>query len=766
MKNRSTFVLLLIFFAGLLGFWWVDRSGIPTASEIRRMTGRILPTLEGVALRDIRRLTIEGGAEPLEFRRDDRDRWRMVSPIDVPAASAKIDALLSYLKVLRRLGDAGKLQGNPSDYGLDRPARTLTLYPGEGRDPLAAIELGRVSQDRRYVRSKGEGGAEVVELSMLDMADQPRDSWRERSLFQIAAYDAAGITLEGPTGRLQARREGGRWRLVEPIRAPADLNKLDGLLADLAGLQVLGEPGGFVTENAADFALYGLDPPYLIITVDSVSHPDRPQVVRIGSEPPGKPGRALRARGDDCEIVIVPGRALAEAAADPYKYRTSLVTDLDPAKVDRLRVESGGVRHLLQKTGGDWKIAEPSPGPADPRVVADLIARVAELQAMQFVDPTQVRDPGTDGPGTSIRIWEEGSESPILGLTLGRQDAAAKAIYAKIDGDSRLAALPEAFGDVIPRGPMAFRERAVINLGPGRIDRIERVQDGLRVAIEAPAAPASPADYVRWRMTVPVEAPVDPENTARLGVLLGGMRAENLIESGPADLAPYGLDRPGLAVAWSARPAARNANAANPGASTGRLLVGKPSNRAKTSRYAMIEGQPLVFTLESRALAILEAELRNRRIMSFPPDRARRLELDRSGEVLAWTRSASAPGLSAPWAAESNQAGTLGVVSTQLDALVENLGRLVTPRFLQYEGPFPAYSSLNESPLTVRVKVESELEPRVLRLGSYGPEPGTLHATTSAGDSGPVFLVPAAPFQPWMPPPNLPENPFEPEGRP
>lgn len=761
MKNRSTAILLVLFFAGLLGFWWIDRSGIPTASDARKMTGRVLPSLEGVPIRDIQRLVIEGGPEPLEFQREDAGHWRMIRPINVPAASAKVDALLSYLKVLKRLGDAGKLQGNPADYGLDKPARTVSIYTDPGKGPLAAIELGKVAQDRRYVRALGDRGAEVVELSLLDTADQPRDAWRERALFQIAAYDVAGVKVEGTAGKFEARRDGGRWRIVEPIHAPADLNKLDGLLADLAGLQVLAEPGGFVTDDATDFGPYGLDPAALTITVESVNNPGKPQVARIGSAPPGKPGRAFVRRGDDHEIVIVPSRPLADVATDPYPYRSPMISDLDPAKVNRIRLRSEGINHTLERSSGIWRIVDPSPGPADQRVATDLIGKLAELQAMQFVDPSTVRDPGVDSPTATIQLWEEGSAAPILGLSLGRTEAAAKATYARVDGDSRLAALPEAFQEAIPKGLMAFRDRAVIGLGPGRIDRIERIQDGRRVVIEATSAPV---DYVRWRMTAPVESPVDPENTARLCVLMGGMRAEALIETEPTDLVPYGLDRPSLTLAWSARPAFLNAPAGtSEGPSTGRLLVGKPSNAARTSRYAMIEGRPLVFTLESRALAILEAELRNRRILSFPPDRVRRLELDRAGEVLAWVRPAAEPGLTAPWQAETSTPNTPTVPESAINALVESLGRLVTPRFIQYDGPFPSEAGLKDPLLVIRVKVDVESEPRLLRLGAFGPEPGTLLGTTAQGDSGPVFLVPAAPFQGWMPLPNLPENPFEPD---
>ena len=45
MSSRTTYVLLFLFFAGLLGLWWADSARVPTSEQRRRMSGRVLPEL-------------------------------------------------------------------------------------------------------------------------------------------------------------------------------------------------------------------------------------------------------------------------------------------------------------------------------------------------------------------------------------------------------------------------------------------------------------------------------------------------------------------------------------------------------------------------------------------------------------------------------------------------------------------------------------------------------------------------------------------------
>jgi hypothetical protein len=760
MNNRATTVLLILFFGGLLAYWWADRARVPTLAETQRLSGRVLPQLIDADARSIARVEIDGEGGPLKFRRRDDGRWQMVAPKDVPAASSQIEALVTGLKALRRIGDATTLTGLPEKYGLDKPKRTIRLYEKGLDKPKAVLEVGNIVQDRRYVRAEGQQGAEVVDATPLAPVEAGNEGWRERMMFQVAPFDIEALNVQGPNVSLKLRRAGGRWKIIEPIQGPADPMKVDGLVADLVNLQVVRDARGFVADDVSEFSPYGLDPAKLTIEIVPTAAKGPPQVVRIGEEPEGNPGRVFARRGEQREVVLVSSRAVMGLASDPMALRSSKVADIDGTRVTKVRLVLEGTTHELEKRGDTWEIVRPSPGPADSRVVQSLIVAAADLQSMEFLDPARVTDPELDKHWATLEIWEQAGDSgetKSLSLELGRIDQASKAVFARVAGDPRIAALPEALASALPRGELAFRERSITTLGQGRIDKVERIMGGKRVVIEANGPPA---DFMRWRMTGPVDAPADPENTARLVVLLGGMRAEDLVEAEAADLGKYGLDSPDLSVSWSSRPAPPRPGQATGGPASGKLLIGDKTKAKTTSRYAKLDGSRLVFTLEARALASLEAELHNRRVLSFPPERVGRIDLEGPESSSSWTHPPSPPGVPAKWVPVDATAKVAPGAADQIGALVGMLGRLLSVRYEQYDGPILSSAGLDPPRLTVRLHLEGESAPRVLRIGAAGSEPGTRLATKAVGANGPVFLMAEVPFLPWLGSTALPEEPF------
>ena len=272
---------------------------------------------------------------------------------------------------------------------------------------------------------------------------------------------------------------------------------------------------------------------------------------------------------------------------DPLAFRSSKASAVDPERASRLILEVGGIVHDLSRSGpaAPWMILKPVPGRADAKTVAALLARLANLEATQVLDPGKAGDVGLEQPGARLRAWEESSASeghpmtdPTLDLILGRLDRATKTYFAKESADPAVLAFPDALAEFLPRGPLDLLDRTVLAVGVQRINAIAREEGGRRVAIRA-TGPSG--DFTRWEMSSPVRAPADPENVARLAVLIGGLRADRLIgEADDEDARSYGLTDPALRLAWSA---------AGPGQSSGALILGGPvlTAAARVTRGSM-----------------------------------------------------------------------------------------------------------------------------------------------------------------------------------
>ncbi len=775
MKNRVTILLFLLFFGGLAGLWWAEWARVPTAEERQARAGRVLPDLMEVPLKEIRRVEIAGPDRRIVLEHE-KDRWRVVDPIQSAADRTRIEALLQALKALPRPIDAEPLSGRPKEYGLEPPQWTVRVLGEEQARPLAELEVGATVRDRRYVRAKGTRSIEVVDAKPLASVDGDVNTWRDRDLFRMPGFDAQAVTVLGPGKELSLRRDGDRWRILSPIRAPAESSKVEGLLGDLTALRAVEGPDGFVADGVKDFAPYGLDKPALTIVLAGETSSGVPEDrVLIGKPVPNEPGHFYARRSDENDVVNVDAKAIVDLGDDPHAFRSRRVADLDLARVDFLTIRAGEVEHALARTEKGWQVLRPVEGKADSTLVRELLTELNKVETSDLFAAKDVPNAGLDPPEAVLEVWQGGlagskgqgagatrpKGEPALRLSLGRRNRVGRVLYATEAGDPAILALPVDAFKVPFNDRLALLDHTIMTEDANRIKQVTLTRRGQTLALAA--SPENPGDYAAWRLVAPVEAPVQREAVAMLVVLLSRLRAERLVEQGTPDPSVFGFDAPEVVVRWTGRPAADLPEAEHT------LEIGKEVPGAAGARFARVVGQPLVFTLNAKALEILDAEFHSHRALEFPADEVARLILRWPDRTLTLSRSKKPFDQGIDWKAEDGS-DISGYDPTQFDVLVGGLSILETTRFTQYQGPFPPESGLNRPVLTVEVDLKGGLGTRRLKLGALQNE-GLRYATTEAGTSGVVFLLPETGREPWSPfeksePAGLPANPFaqEPAG--
>ena len=785
MISRTTLALLVLFFAGLIGLWWANRAGVPTALERERMAGVVLPGLLDVEPSTIRRVEIEGRGEggPIVLERAEGDGgpWRLTAPIRAAADQGQVEALVRQLIGLRPLAGTDAIDDPPGRFGLEEPDRTARLFGPGSAGPLAGLDLGKTIDDRRYVRRADGGPIRVVDARRLAALDLPAVDWRQKALFEVPSFEVEGLAFRRPDQTLEARRAGGHWQVVEPFRAPADDAKVDGLAAGLAALRVAGGASSYVADGVRDWSPFGLDQPALTISLD----PDGdapPQVVEIGKEAPDVPGRTYARRADQDNVVLVDSKAVRDLDVAPRALRSRQVARLDPSRADRIAIRAGEVDHVLVLGADGWEVVAPSPGPADLKSVRDLLARVEEAQASEVLDPAGVDDAGLDPPMFSVAIWEgrgqalapgpaapaPADEEPLV-LEMGKALTLAKSVYVRLAGDSSILVVPDALLRVMPTGPLAFRNLNVLALGQDAIATIRIESEGRSITLQSSAA-RSPDS---WRMIAPFPGPVDPLVASRISVLLGNLRADRLVgDASPGDLGRYGLDAPPLKATFVERPS--SGKAVPP---THTLLVGDAIGPKDESRYAKLADEPMVFTIPVLAYSLLLAEPGDRRLAgTLRTDEIERIEA-------RWPRSG--PGRSLSAARRPNPGGTepgweidpdsrsAGIGPARVEALARLVAGLHAVRFASHGGPFPAEAGLADPKAEIIIRRAGQADPIRLRLGDRTAD-GLRFATLAPAQDGPVALLNDADWQSWAAPsgrdadpgpgsaPALPENPFTP----
>jgi hypothetical protein len=740
MSNRTLAILVAVFFAGLMALWLAPGSGppgggAPGPDAVPVLSSRVLASDS---------VEIEGDpAGPIALYRDPIGRWHCRGAGE--ASAGRVEAFLRSLSRLQAVPETGVLDGPPARYGLAPPRRVVRLSREGGR--LAELHIGTGDAATAYVRAGDGGPIRVVAAPAVGPALGPASSWREPRLLPVQQALVRSLTIHRAGGTLQVDRDAdGRWTLSRPVRAPGDPEAIGRLVAGLAALPA-GEPVAVAAPARPE------DEPWLRVEVEV--RDGLPRRFAVGAEIPGRAGLYAARREDDpgpFALPLAPLEALLPKSAQDLRSRRALV--FQPDRVRALAVVEGGREHLVVREPDDsWRLERPDRAPADAKVVNDLIQSLSELEAAAVLAPGAIPETGVDAPQATINLWlgeagtgevPESDEPGTLSLEVGRRDAGRKQAYVRTGGDTSILAVVDSFPASLPRGDLAFRDRNVQAIAPGRIARIAVEQGGQTDEV---IAGERPGDYASWRMEKPLAARVDPKAVAALDLLLSRLRAASLVDTGPgaADPARFGLDRPVVRVTWTLRPVASEP------AGGGTLRVGDAVGKADERRFAAIDGRPGVFTIDPKALAILTAELHERTVLTYPPEAVERLTLRWPGRPAWEVERKPRPFEGVDWVTRAGT-GPSGLPVADLSPLAARLALLTTERFAQYDGPHRPEFGLDPPALSVEVTLSGNLGTRLLRIGARGPA-GTRFAAAGTGDSGPVFYVPEEPWAPWLNPP-------------
>ena len=278
-------------------------------------------------------------------------------------------------------------------------------------------------------------------------------------------------------------------------------------------------PEGYVANDVKDFAPFGLDTPRITVELTMSRKEKPPIVLDIGKPVPDDPERLYVRQGGQDDVVIVEARALTEIPENATRLRSQEVADIVPTAVTGIEIQTRTDLFSLTKDAKGWELTSPRKERADRPAVQAFLTHIDSLQTSEFLEPEKVPDPQLDPPVMSIRIRQvapiaresgpagasKASEPPALQLRLGRHDVLKKTIFARLEGDREILALPDTLLEVLPKNPYAFRDRSIVMSSEATIHKLT-IRRGTRTDVLEPDNSGGPN---RWRMLSPVEARAD-----------------------------------------------------------------------------------------------------------------------------------------------------------------------------------------------------------------------------------------------------------------
>lgn len=308
--------------------------------------------------------------------------------------------------------------------------------------------------------------------------------------------------------------------------------------------------------------------------------------------------------------------------SDAPEETPKVFEEVEASKIEELLVVSDE-RTRLKKADGRWQIVEPIAVDADEGEASSLASSLATLDRLEIIDenPSDLTEFGLDPPQGEVAFRTEGS-SELTRLLLGNRAPTGSGMYAKRPDEPRLLLIPAYVDTTFRRSTFELRDKSVLKIERDQVDGLELMAGNRAIKLSRASGD--------WRLTEPVAARADFGAAEGIAGRLATARMQSVISSDASDAATlrkHGLDRPAVTVNVLA------------GSSRATLEVGGVAGDG--ARYARDTARPLIFTVEESLVTELEkpvAEFRRKDPFEFRPFNARRLEIARDGETLAFEK--------------------------------------------------------------------------------------------------------------------------------
>ena len=256
----------------------------------------------------VKTVEVQGPEGSYALARDDKGDWAFTRPLKTRAGRWSVDGLLGTIEGMRMESVAAEDARDLKPFGLDKPARVVTLGLADGG--TRTLQIGSSPAEKKFhAREAGRRLVAVVPGAVVEDLAKGMTELRAKRLLELSTYDVDGFVLEAEGGRRVYARSSVRdkdgvdvykWKRAQPDGKDLDTNKVQDALFQVGAAEVQE----FLDDPEAP-AAYGCDNPALKATL------------RLG---PGKPETWFevcrkdaavygRRAGDDALLKLDPQKA-------------------------------------------------------------------------------------------------------------------------------------------------------------------------------------------------------------------------------------------------------------------------------------------------------------------------------------------------------------------------------------------------------------------------------------------------------------------------
>ena len=231
-------------------------------------------------------------------------------------------------------------------------------------------------------------GAYILLIDIPQTRQIEQQVIRDKQILPFDDRAVTRLTWVSKTETIELTRDDRfRWSIIHPIASPADNQEVRRLLRALTigkiKRTIEGEDG-----KPLDLSTYGLDPPYLTLTL---STPSESVEFALGDLGPFAPSLYMQTKSDN-QVVLTTLDVMAFAQKTLTNFRLKDLLLFDREHVQEIRIENKYGEMVLQRVAGvhsltpNWMFLSSAPRPADKTAITTLLMELSDLRATGFVD--------------------------------------------------------------------------------------------------------------------------------------------------------------------------------------------------------------------------------------------------------------------------------------------------------------------------------------------------------------------------------------------
>ncbi len=369
---------------------------------------------------DIASIELRSPSHDLVVERGKDGGWVLTKPIATNADQTAVDSMAGAISSLEITDTADENPTDLAQFGLARPAVTLTVTT-KNKHVLPAIEVGKETPvgNSAYIRMSDQPAVLLVASSFPPNVEKSVDDLRSRALITLkpASINRIVITPASSGPEIELERKGENWMIVKPERTAADGAAVQQFLDTVTA----GQVSEFVDDKPSDLTKYGLVSPSLRIAFYG-GKDNQEESMLFGFKLPEAEKNSIyvrRGEGGERPVVSVADYVFnaADKTFDDLRDKTLLV--FDRSSVERIAVAGGPPPALIARApGGKWSITgEGKTANAEVLVAESLLDQLHDLQGTKIVEDPMI-DPkryGMERPSLEFTLYaKDGKQIGVI----------------------------------------------------------------------------------------------------------------------------------------------------------------------------------------------------------------------------------------------------------------------------------------------------------------------------------------------------------------